>query len=215
MNEKRIKGFCVIASCIMMLSITGCSSRTSNQAELNITKTQGSEDESSKIIAEENYKQYDISDQESSSEITKVSGESDIMSIAPAATKEISIYTMNDSTFEVESTIALVPEDSEINPELIVNLVVDSLADRLVEVGIHEVIVDNNTVIVSFLSNHPPLVNVGGGIEGTILDAIAQSLVDNITNSPKVIFRVEGEAYASGHFEFDIDEVYLDGSKTN
>jgi hypothetical protein len=199
----------------MVLSITGCSSRTSNQDKLGITSTQAPEDNNEKRISNETNNQVALSDQDSSSEITIASEESETITIAPAATKEISIYTMNDATFEVESTVALIPQDSEITPELIVDLVVDSLADRLVEVGIEEVIVNNDTVIVSFQSDQPPLVNVGGGIEGTILDAIAQSIVDNIDYSPKVIFRVEGEAYASGHFEFDIDEVYLDGSKTN
>ena len=50
---------------------------------------------------------------------------------------------------------------------------------------------------------------MGSGNEAAILDAIAQSLLDNLTDYSKVIFRVEGKAYVSGVFEMDINDVYM------
>ncbi len=135
--------------------------------------------------------------------------------IEPVATKEVYIYTFNETSFNVESAVALVPVDQELTPELVVDTVVDSFADRLVEVGIDEVITKDDTVIVSFKEETAPYMNTGSGLEGSILDSIAQSLVDNFKEYPKVIFRVDGKAYASGHFEYGIDEVYLDGNRTN
>lgn len=144
---------------------------------------------------------------------TKSSENSSDVTIAPVANKEISIYSMNDSTFQVEAAVALVSQNSEITPELIVDLVVDSLADRSVLVGIDEITTKDDAVIVSFLADQPPLVNVGASEEAAILDAIAQSLVDNLDQYTKVIFRVNGGPYVSKNFKYGIDKVYLDGKK--
>jgi len=134
---------------------------------------------------------------------------------APVASIEVPIYTINQNTQEVESVVALVPENSELTPELIVDLVIDSFDERLITVGVDKVTTDKDTVIVSFLNDYAPLINVGSGVETTILDAIAQSLVDNLKDEyPKVIFRVEGKEYSSGHYLFGLNEVYLDGTKT-
>ena len=44
-----------------------------------------------------------------------------------------------------------------------------------------------------------PLTNVGAGFEEAILNAIAQSIADNLDDYNKVIYRVEGGPYKSGH----------------
>ena len=59
--------------------------------------------------------------------------------------------------------------------------------------SIDDIIVEKDTVIVSFLSSQAPLVNVGSTLETTILDAIAQSIIENFPQYPKVIYRVEGK----------------------
>jgi len=91
-------------------------------------------------------------------------------------------------------------------------MVVDSFADRSLTVGIDEILVEKDTVIVSFLSNQAPLVNVESSLESTILDAIAQSIIENFPQYPKVIYRVEGKKYISKNYKFGIDEVYLEGN---
>lgn len=140
--------------------------------------------------------------------------EADKFGVAPAATKEISIYTMDENTQDVESVSAVVNADTEITPELIVDMVSDSLAERLVDVGIDSVTTDKDAVIVSFKSDTPPVVKVDLTVETTILDAIAQSLVDNLPEYPKVVFRVEGKEYKSDNLSFGLNDVYLDGNKS-
>lgn len=171
---------------------------SSKQSETTSLYNKGTQSEQETTISSETETLDDIEETDES------------VPIAPP-NKEISIYTMNESTFEVEPATALISEDSEVTPELIVDLVVDSFADRSVTIGIDSIKTKDDAVIVSFLSDQPPLVNVGGSVETTILDAIAQSLVDNLDDYTKVIFQVEGEAYASGHYEFKINQVYLDG----
>jgi hypothetical protein len=92
-----------------------------------------------------------------------------------------------------------------------VEKVVESMADETFMIGIDDVDEEGDAIIVSFLDNQPPVMNVGSSVEGEILDAIAQSLLDNLEGEyEKVIFRVMGKAYSSGHFEFGINQVYME-----
>ncbi len=125
--------------------------------------------------------------------------------------KELSIYTIDGETAEKIALTAVVSADREIDPKLIVDKVVESMADQAFMIGIDSVTTQDDAIIVSFLDNQPPVMNVGSSVEGEILDAIAQSLLDNLEDKyHKVIYRVMGEAYVSGHFAYDINHVYLE-----
>jgi len=132
--------------------------------------------------------------------------------IQPIAQKELMIYSINANSADtsIDAVVAMVPNDEDITPNLIVEKVVEALADQSIIVGIDSVTTKDDIVIVSFKSDKAPLINVGASIEATILDAIAQSLIDNLEDYNKVIYRVEDKAYASGHIELKIDEVYLE-----
>ncbi len=130
------------------------------------------------------------------------------LDIKPEESMEMVVYTVN-ANFEVEATSAAVPKSSKITPQLIVDTVKEAMAERSLVIGIESVTTEGTAVIVSFYADQPPLSNVGAGYESAILDAIAQSLVENLEDYNKVIYRVEGEAYISGHIELGIDEVYL------
>lgn len=210
MKKNSIKRVSIILSISCMLFITGCTSNTnkSNESTPNTLLDKAEQ----KTVDEDGTKteNSDISDISIKSAKTEVPKEKDI--VAPVANKEISIYTFNDISLEIEPAIALVPEETELTPELVVDMVLDSFADRSVLIGIDDIIIEKDTVIVSFLSSQAPLVNVGSTLETTILDAIAQSIIENFPQYPKVIYRVEGKEYASGHYEFDLNEVYLEGN---
>lgn len=128
--------------------------------------------------------------------------------IKPVENKELLIYTVN-SEAGIEPVTALIPKDKDIDPQLIVDKVVENMADIAYHIGIDSVTTDKDSVIVSFLKDKPPLVDVGSSYELAILDAIAQSLIDNLDDYSKVIYRVEGEAYISGHVQLGYDEVYM------
>ncbi len=129
--------------------------------------------------------------------------------IQPAATVDLPLYTINDKTGETEPITAAVPKDSEITPELIVNNVVEAMEDRSLVVGIDSVTTEKDAVIVSFKKDKAPLNEIGSIYEGPILDAIAMSLIDNLTDYNKVIYRVEGKAYVGSHIELKLNEPYL------
>ncbi len=130
--------------------------------------------------------------------------------IQPTANVELPLFTVNIDTGEIEAVTAMVPADAKITPELIVDKVVESMADRSIEVGIEEISIEGSAVVVSFYKNKAPLSEIGSAYEGAILDAIAQSLIDNLEEYNKVIYRAEGDSYVSGHFEFGINDVYLE-----
>ncbi len=129
--------------------------------------------------------------------------------VKPVSNIELMIYVVNGDG-ELETRTALVSEEIDITPEIVVDTVVESMADNSIIVGIQDVISEDDIIIVNFYSDKAPLTNVGSGIEMGILNAIAQSLLDNLDDYNKIIYRAEGEAYSSGHIELDIDEIYME-----
>lgn len=217
--NKRLKHIGYIVVMVAILMTTGCNNKKNNDQIDNSITNNGIENSVTNTPKDEGNvtdKGDDVTDNESNVEANnEASNDENNKEVEPVVTKEVNIYTMNETTLQVESAVALVPVDTELTPEIIVDMVVDSFADRLVTIGIDSVTTKDDIVIVSFLKDKAPLFNAGSGLEDTILDAIAQSLVDNLPAYPKVIYRAEGEAYASGHYEFEIDEVYLDNNRTN
>lgn len=129
--------------------------------------------------------------------------------IQPTANMDLSVYTVDAESGDIKLVTALIPESSEITPLLIVETVLESMEDQSIFVGIKDVSTKGDSVIVDFDKEKTPYKNMGSGYEAAILDAIAQSLIDNLDNYTKVIYRVDGKAYESGVFELGIDEVYL------
>ncbi len=86
------------------------------------------------------------------------------------------------------------------------------------ELGI-DVVIDfvktvNEKVYISFSSSSGFLKDIDNELEIEILDAVAQSILDNFTEYSKVIYQIDGGAYSSSNNYFDGDEVYLE-RKTN
>ncbi len=124
-------------------------------------------------------------------------------------TKDISVYCINDDVSDKDSVKVCVPQDEEITAELITKLVVSEFANQNLTLGVKDVSEKDGIVIVNFTGDDAPVLNVGAGIEVIILDCISQSILDNISSCDKIIFRVDGKAYESGHQCFGFDEPYL------
>jgi len=129
--------------------------------------------------------------------------------IQPNANKDLQVYTVNSITAEIEPVTALVPQNSKITAQLVVDTVVESLADQSIIIKVDSVTTEDDKIIVSFDKDKAPYSDMGSGYEAAILDAIAQSLIDNLKEYKKVIYRIENNAYVSGVFEYGINEAYL------
>ncbi|ROR22375.1 hypothetical protein EDD66_11560 [Mobilisporobacter senegalensis] len=195
------KNFSYMILCILLtMSLTvfsGCKKDETKTKEETVTEDTGKE--------ADDITPDDTSDEEK--EDTESNSTTEETPSVPE-TKDLLIYGIQNETLQSEQVTVTVPKASEITAEFIVSQVVDVFADNSLEIGIDSVTEEGDKVIVSFMKDKAPLVNVGSGVEITVLDSISMSLLDNLDTCKNVIFRVEGEAYASGHVELDKDEVY-------
>jgi len=129
--------------------------------------------------------------------------------VAPSVTTELPIYTLSGDLTELAAVTATVVEETEITEQVVAEAVVDALADNAIYVTVNEVTRNGDVVIVDFDAATPPVSQVGASIEGLILDAFGQSLLDNISGCNAVSFSVEGGDYASGHYEMSKDDIYM------
>lgn len=123
--------------------------------------------------------------------------------------KEIYFYTVNPETLETEAVSAVVDEEFADEPEELMVLVTDSLEDAGYEIEIRSALVDGENVVVDFSPDMHPASGLGKQEEKAVLDAIAQSLLDNLIGQRGVVFRIMGEAYESENFSFGLYYVYM------
>ncbi len=174
-----------------------------------------SSEEGSSVITlapTEDQNEVTVSPPDSKAEDTEANvtpGSSPTPAVQPAATVDLSLYTVNMESGVTEPFTIAVTKDTNITADYIVDKVVESMADRSLEVGIDYVKEDKDAVIVSFYRDKAPLSEGGIIYEGPILDAIAMSLIDNLKEYNKIIYRAEGEAYVSDHIELGINEPYM------
>lgn len=236
MKKKRILTLVTIAS-ISILTVTGCKK---NDDVVNNNQVNESVDSSNELTDEEidgvdtnvdatGDEQTDSSDERTGANGEEVKGDDSTTTTNPETSTnetekdpsskdnekleiELPIYTINDETLETEDAIAYVSADTKITAEVIVAEVVKAFSANSYEVKIESVSQEGDTVVVNFKKNSAPVSGVGSSEEITTLDCISYSLLDNLSTCKKVIFRVEGEAYASGHIEYGINEPYITGN---
>ena len=131
------------------------------------------------------------------------------LTVAPSGTTELPIYTISGDFTELTAVTALIGEGEAITEQVVCEAVIDALADNAIYVKMNQVTKNGSVVIVDFDATSPPVSQVGASIEGLILDAFGQSLLDNVEGCNGVSFSVDGGDYASGHFEFSKDDIYL------
>lgn len=202
------KNIVLILILIGIFVLTGCSNvrlKVLKDANESIIDTENKED-TTNIDSSEDLKATDDSINMVNDDIEDIPVPS---TMQPSKNIEVHIYIVN-SNAELDLVTALVPADNELTPKMLVDIVVDSMADQSLFIGVEDVSTQDDIVIVSFYSDKAPLTNVGSGLETAILDALAQSLTENLEDYNKIIYRVEGEAYVSGHIELDFDEIYFE-----
>lgn len=131
------------------------------------------------------------------------------LTVAPTQITELPIYTISGDLSELIAVTALLTEGEAITEQVVTDAVAEALADNAIYVTVNQVTKSNGRVVVDFSADSPPVSQVGASIEGLILDAFGQSLLDNISECNAVGFSVDGGDYASGHFEFSKDDIYL------
>jgi len=123
--------------------------------------------------------------------------------------EEIEIYSVGESSFQKEAVTALVTTGEALTPEVVIELVDATFEERGFNVVFEEVTTSDDTIIVSFGENSVQLSMKDARIESCILEAIAQSLLDNLETYSGIVFRVQGEAYKSLNNSFDKEYIYM------
>ncbi len=119
---------------------------------------------------------------------------------------KIKLHSLNKDSYETEEKNADIEIDIALTPQFLVDKVINDIAESGIIVKIDYVKTEDRTIIVSFKND---TANVGSGVEISILDSIAKTLLDNLPIYDSVVYRNEDEAYESGHIELGIDEPYL------
>jgi hypothetical protein len=208
MLKKYVVLIVVLSTSLMLLA--GCGSKKENTNDNSVTATVTPS--ANVTTTEETDNPSDATNEEADdkSKETTNSTENEATSTPEVEDqKELPIYTINNDTLEKEDYTDMIPKNQEVTAEFIVSEVVKVFEENGLTVGINSVTTKNDTIYVDFQSDKAPLVNVGSGVEATILDCIAQSLVDNLEGHNKVVYHVDGKAYESGHIVLELNDVYL------
>jgi len=140
---------------------------------------------------------------------TAVPTQAEQITIAPPENFEITIYTLNPDSLEKEAVTVLVTADDELTPDFIVEQVIEAMEDEGFYIGVNDIIIEGESVRIDFKSDAAPVIDVGASVEGSIIDILAQSILDNLSQYKKIYISIEGGPYYTGHIEFELDEVYL------
>ena len=117
----------------------------------------------------------------------------------------ITIYSINSDTMSlIPMPVKKISDKNDV--EYICSLVLENLDEQEVKVTDCQHL--GNTVVISFSSKGQPITGCSRKMEKLILDAFANSILDNVADCDGIIFQCEGKAYKSDYRSFGKDEMY-------
>lgn len=131
-------------------------------------------------------------------------------SVNTGSAAAIVYYSVDTSAMQVVALKSILKPGEELNPENVIDLVIDALSDESIELGIEKITVDGTKYIVSFTDSIKDVAELGADTEDIVLDAIAQSLLDNFEGCKSIIYRIENKAYSTVNNSFSLDQIYMD-----
>ena len=119
--------------------------------------------------------------------------------------KTLTIYSIDSDTMSL-IPVVVKKEEKTLTAEYITYLVTQNLEDE--DVRVDHVEQQKNVVVVSFDSKAKPVKRCSKQMETLILNCFASSLLDNVKNCKKIIYRCKNKRYKSSHRSFGFNEVY-------
>lgn len=119
-------------------------------------------------------------------------------------------YTVQTSDNSVIAAVSMVPAGSVITPQLIINYVVDSLEDESISLSLPSAELKNGRCTVCFDSSIFKIANKDSNLETAVLDAIAQSILDNVADCQQISLSIDGRDYDTANLYFGINDIYMD-----
>lgn len=124
--------------------------------------------------------------------------------------RELQIYTLSADLENVEAVTALVSAEGDLTPEMIIEVVLEAMADTAYFVEVTNISIADGMIVIDFCKEAPPVTNTNHAVEVAILDAIGQSLLDNLPAYNRISYSVEGEAYQTKNIELALGESYIE-----
>lgn len=122
----------------------------------------------------------------------------------------VRFYTVNATNSMVKTATVMEREDVAITPEKILDYVIDSLEDESITLSYNSVAANNGNIIIDFDDSIIRISRSSADLEMAVLDAAAQSILDNIDGCQSIIYRINGGAYKTDNLSFGIDYSYMD-----
>lgn len=126
----------------------------------------------------------------------------------PLGITNVTYYTLSEELETVEVTSPLTG-NGEMTPQELIDYVTATMEDVAVTVKVDAVTVEDTSIIVDFQEGSVPVRYANTRLESAILDALAQSLLDNFPEYAGVVFRAGGKAYQSENRSFDLNYIYM------
>lgn len=135
----------------------------------------------------------------------KVSPSASPLPTQKSTMETLTIYSIDSDSMSLIPVVVKKQKDT-LSAEYITSLVEQNLDDD--GVLIDHVEQEKSTVIVSFSPEGKPITGCTKKMEDLILNCFASSLLDNVSNCSKIIYRCKEKAYKSEHRSFKLNEIY-------
>ncbi len=131
----------------------------------------------------------------------------DIKEEIPVPKADIIIYSLDSDNFE-KIAIQVKVDAEKITLFDLVKKITVSLGDESFTVEVKNAFFEKTKAIVDFEPEGAPGFT-SPNYESSLLDCIAQSIIENYESCTAVVFRINGEAYVSDNFNFGINDAYM------
>ncbi len=118
-------------------------------------------------------------------------------------------YTVR-SDGQLERATSMVEGKTSITPEVVLDFLLDALEDESLVLNVDSVKISDSVCIISFDDSIYDIASEGERIENSVLDAIAQSILDNVADVTGVAYRIKGDRYETVNNSFTLDSVYME-----
>lgn len=122
----------------------------------------------------------------------------------------VRFYSVDASNASVRNATVMERDDVAITPERILGYLIDSLEDESVTLGFNSVSVNNGQVIIDFDDTIKKISKTSTDLELAVLDAAAQSILDNVEGCQSIIFHINDGAYKTDNLSFGYNDSYMD-----
>lgn len=122
----------------------------------------------------------------------------------------VQYYTVDVTTNSLSTEEMLIDPKTKVDCQMICNVVFDALEDQSVFIDFLDVSMADGIALVNISGDFTDENDLTEETESSVLDAISQSLLDNVADCTGVSFLTDGEPYASQYRSFDENYVYME-----